>query len=428
VHAYTHDWLGGTANLLSPTGVPVAGYDYDPFGNPRVGPSLAGQQLPEASVENPMRFAGAYQDSTSGDGNYYLRARNYDPGTGRFASRDAMPTGQGAVSAYRYAAEKAAAAKAAAERAAKRAAAEAQAKAKALAAKAKAKTKKDAGDGAACPIAHSFVAGTAVLLADGTTKPIEEVEPGDTVAAGDPSASLDGADKQVTHTIRTDDDREFVDVTVAGSGEKLTTTEHHPFWSETRKKWVEAGDLREGELLRTSAGTYVQVSAVRSYQHKEVTYDLTVDDLHTYYVLAGAEAVLVHNCDMDNHVRASKNAAYSKDPQNATGGVLHIEGHGSFDLNSSALHPDVKDDILKSGVGRMDDGSYYGSHVEVQAAFLLQKYGGEGAVGRLMITHPAGMCGFCRGNVRDLLPAAAALTVRFGRNGKFYQAGRYFGS
>ncbi|WP_127501856.1 RHS repeat-associated core domain-containing protein [Actinoplanes solisilvae] len=572
VHAYTHDWLGGTANLLSPTGTPVAGYDYDPFGNPRVGPTLAGQQLPEAGVENPMRFAGAYQDDTSGKGNYFLRARNYDPGTGRFDSRDAMPTGQGAVSAYRYAsnnpvaytdptgmvpdagptttsptttpaetqgpspedlakanqlqskstldvileaggqilmeflgindilnclkgdlvacvsmvvgalpwgkifkakkiaeaifkagkavitffqelkwaraiikgaedaakaakeaaaaaakaaAEKAAAAKAAAERAAKKAAAEAQEKARAAAAKAKAKTKKDAGDGAACPVAHSFVAGTPVLLADGTTKPIEEVEPGDTVAAGDPSTSLDDAAKQVTHTIRTDDDKQFVDVQVGSS--TITTTEHHPFWSETRKAWVSAGDLREGELLRTAAGTYVQVTAVRSYQHKEVTYDLTVDDLHSYYVLAGAAAVLVHNCDMDDHVRASKNAAYSKDPQNATGGVLHIEGRGSFDLSSSSLHPDVKDDILKSGVGRMDNGDFYGSHVEVQAAFLMQKYGGEGAVGRLMITHPQGMCGFCRGNVKGLLPAAASLTVRFGRNGKFYQASRYFG-
>ncbi|WP_284044627.1 RHS repeat-associated core domain-containing protein [Actinoplanes sp. M2I2] len=576
VLSYTHDWLGGTANLLSPAGVPLAGYDYDPFGNPRVGPTLAGQQLPEASVENPMRFAGGYQDSTSGDGNYYLRARNYDPGTGRFDSRDAMPTGQGAVSAYRYAsnnpvaytdptgmvpdagptttsptttpaetqgpspedlakanqlqskstldvileaggqilmeflgindilnclkgdlvacvsmvvgalpwgkifkakkiaeaifkagkavitffqelkwaraiikgaedaakaakeaaaaaakaaAEKAAAAKAAAERAAKKAAAEVQEKAKAAAAKAKAKTKKDAGDGAACPVAHSFVAGTAVLLADGTTKPIEEVEPGDTVAAGDPTAGLDSTGRQVTHTIRTDDDKQFVDVTVAdGSSSTITTTEHHPFWSQTREKWVDAGDLREDELLRTSAGTYVQVSAVRSYENKEVTYDLTVAGLHSYYVLAGADAVLVHNCDMDDHVRASKNAAYSKEPQKATGGVLHIEGQGSFDLNSSSLHPDVKDDILKSGVGRMDNGDFYGSHVEVQAAFLLQKYGGEGAVGRLMITHPAGMCGFCRGNVAGLLPAAASLTVRFGRNGKFYQAGRYFGS
>ena len=47
-------------------------YDYDPYGYPREGPTLAGQQRPEASVENPMRFAGAYQDDTSGKGNGHL--------------------------------------------------------------------------------------------------------------------------------------------------------------------------------------------------------------------------------------------------------------------------------------------------------------------------------------------------------------------
>ncbi|GAA2881064.1 hypothetical protein Acy02nite_21010 [Actinoplanes cyaneus] len=447
VHSYTHDWLGGTANLLTPAGTVEEGYDYDPFGNPREGPTLAGQNLPGQSIENPMQFTGQYQDSTSGDGNYYLRARNYDPGTGRFSSRDALPTGQGATSAYTYAsnnpvaftdptgmvpeagdttgaapavqgpspedlaranqvqskstldvileaggqilmeflgindilnclkgdlvacvsmvvgalpwgkifkakkigeaifragkavvtffqelkwaraiirgaadaaeaakkaaaaaakaaAEKAAAAKQAAEAAAKKAAAEAAAKAKALAAKAKAKTRKSAadngGDAPSCPIRrHSFVAGTTVLLADGSSKPIEELEPGDTVQAADPETGESGA-RQVTHTVRTDDDKHFVDVTVAGTDggqHTITTTDTHPFWSVTRGKWVNAGDLNKDELLRTSAGTYVQLSAVRSYDHGGRTYDLTVDDLHTYFVDAGGATVLVHNND-----------------------------------------------------------------------------------------------------------------------------------
>jgi hypothetical protein len=229
----------------------------------------------------------------------------------------------------------AAAAKAAAERAAKKVAAEAAAKAKALAAKAKAKTKKNAGDGSACPVPHSFVAGTAVLLADGTSKPIEEVEPGDTVAATDPATGESG-DRQVTHTIRTDDDEQFVDVTVTGSdGEQhtITTTEHHPFWSETRKDWVNAGDLREGELLRTAAGTYVQLSAVRSYEDEERTYDLTVDGLHTYYVVAGESSVLVHNnnaaCGWTNGKTTSANAETLRDNMVAEGwyGAVGEEAH-----------------------------------------------------------------------------------------------------
>jgi hypothetical protein len=50
-------------------------------------------------------------------------------------------------------------------------------------------------------------------------------------------------------------------------------------------------------LLRTAAGSYVQVGAVRAYEGRQATYNLTVDDLHTYYVAAGNTSVLVHNCD-----------------------------------------------------------------------------------------------------------------------------------
>src|SRR5262249_32945249 len=147
------------------------------------------------------------------------------------------------------AAKKAAKAKQAAEAAAKRAAEEASARAKSLAAKAKAATKKGAGS---CK-RHSFIAGTSVLMADGSTKPIEQTTPGDTVLATDPITGVTEP-RQVTRTIRTDDDEEFIDITVEGDGNPptITTTEHHPFWSVTQGRWVEAGQLQAGELLRTS--------------------------------------------------------------------------------------------------------------------------------------------------------------------------------
>jgi hypothetical protein len=43
----------------------------------------------------------------------------------------------------------------------------------------------------------------------------------------------------------------------------------------------------------------VQIGAVRAYRGASRTYDLTVDKVHTYYVLAGATALLVHNCQVD---------------------------------------------------------------------------------------------------------------------------------
>ena len=128
-------------------------------------------------------------------------------------------------------------------------------------------------------------------------KRIEKVRPGDSVVATDP-ASGKTEDRQVTHTIRTDHDKVFVDLTVrAGAGNHtITTTEHHPFWSMTRKRWVDAGDLNSGERLLTSGRGHAQVGAIRQYDDEQRTYDLAVDTTHAYYVLAGTIAVLVHNC------------------------------------------------------------------------------------------------------------------------------------
>ncbi len=40
-----------------------------------------------------------------------------------------------------------------------------------------------------------------------------------------------------------------------------------------------------------------EVVRVHTYDGRRQMFDLTVDNTHTYYVLAGATPVLVHNCD-----------------------------------------------------------------------------------------------------------------------------------
>ncbi|WP_271223043.1 RHS repeat-associated core domain-containing protein [Streptosporangium carneum] len=478
-HVYTHDWLGGIANMVSATGQVEAGYDYDPFGNPRTGTTLSAQAgrgdaaapargagaagqsgsgAPDrgasAAPDNPLRFTGAYQDDTTGGGNYYLRERNYNPGTGRFGSTDPRPTGTAATSAYAYAsnnplvytdptgmtpdngptgggtapgqeavpgpspeeiakaqqlqsksvldvvleaggqilmeimgindvlnclkgdigacvmavigalpwgkifkakkiaeaiwragkavftffeeikwakailrgaeraaeaakaaaakaaraaAEKAAAAKAAAEAYAKKVAAETAERAKALAAKAKAKTKPKAAsdrprvDAPSCKVSNSFVAGTPVLMADGTVKPIEKVGLGELVVAADPKTGETAA-KPVVRLILGDGEKNLVRVTVDTDGDKgaatgqVVATDGHPFWVEDEHAWLTADRLTPGMWLRTGAGTHVRVTAIRKWTTHERVHNFTVADVHTYHVLAGAAPVLVHNC------------------------------------------------------------------------------------------------------------------------------------
>lgn len=157
--------------------------------------------------------------------------------------------------------------------------------------------------GGSCPIGNSFAAGTLVLMADGSTKPIDDLQPGDKVLATDPETGETVA-KDVTATILGEGDKNLVEVTVDTDGdagtdtEVITATDRHPFWAVDLAQWTDATALQPGQWLRTSTGTHVQVTAVKRWTTSATVHNLTVADLHTYYVLAGATPILVHNCNV----------------------------------------------------------------------------------------------------------------------------------
>jgi hypothetical protein len=143
---------------------------------------------------------------------------------------------------------------------------------------------------------HSFTAGTEVLMADGTTKSIEDVEVGDEVTVTDPKTGETSV-RGVVGTIVTEDDKHFVDISMAtGDGvASLVATTTHPFWSISEDRWVDAGELEPGMTIRSADGTAVPVIGTRDFTQRQRTYDLTIDGVHAYYVLAGDTPVLAHN-------------------------------------------------------------------------------------------------------------------------------------
>jgi RHS repeat-associated protein len=148
------------------------------------------------------------------------------------------------------------------------------------------------------PECHSFLPATKVLLADGTSKPIEDVELGDKVTVTDPETGTTTV-REVAGTIVTEDDKYFADLTVkgeSGTSVALIATTTHPFWVESEGEWVEAGDLKPGMTLRTPVGESVELEGVRYFEKRLRTHDLTVTGIHSYYVLAGNTPLLVHNC------------------------------------------------------------------------------------------------------------------------------------
>ncbi|WP_369383250.1 polymorphic toxin-type HINT domain-containing protein [Streptomyces sp. cg36] len=214
---------------------------------------------------------------------------------------------------------------------------------------------------------NSFPAATKVLLADGSTKAIDQLQVGDEVAATDPETGESGAHK-VDATIVTPDDTDFTTLTVtsnAASSSRITATDHHPFWAPSTHTWINAGDLKPGMTVRSSKGDQLQVTGVKHFTKLQSAYNLTVRNLHTYYVLAGTTPVLVHNtgpgCDLNISPRYVKTGDLGR----------YTEGQKTRDPASQWYHEYLSNDELLDGVNKAKpgegifvsrDGSILGGH------------------------------------------------------------------
>ncbi|MFI2644170.1 polymorphic toxin-type HINT domain-containing protein [Streptomyces sp. NPDC018610] len=61
--------------------------------------------------------------------------------------------------------------------------------------------------------------------------------------------------------------------------------------------WIQASSLRATDSLRAPTGAMDKVIDIRLAPASQRVWDLSVADLHTFYVLAGRTPVLVHNVD-----------------------------------------------------------------------------------------------------------------------------------
>ena len=189
-----------------------------------------------------------------------------------------------------------------------------------------------------------FVAGTLVKTESGD-KSIEDICIGDKVYAYNEETG-EIALKSVVNTF-VNEATELVHVFV--NNEEIICTNEHPFYSPV-KGWIEACQLRAGDILVSLNGEYIIVEQV---QHEILespikVYNFEVEDFHTYFVGNG-DGVLVHNqCDYT--------------PPNGGGGItdtIKINdktitfGHGARHLSSSNLSiSDVNNAIAQDVITR----------------------------------------------------------------------------
>ncbi|MEV8517869.1 LamG-like jellyroll fold domain-containing protein [Dactylosporangium sp. NPDC051484] len=242
---------------------------------------------------------------------------------------------------------------------------------------------------------HSFDPQTRVLMADGSTKKIEDVEVGDQVAATDPETGATQP-KPVTK-LWLNHDTELTDVTVrvvvsadakpvastsssstssdstlrlakagaalvaaaaAVAGETTTvlhTTQHHPFWNRTTNTWVNAADLKPGDELKTDDGANVEVTDVSNFTSAKDMRDLTVADVHTYYVLTAGQPVLVHNVNLVKP-GACTSATMTPDQLGEDAQTMH----DTFAKHSPPTAGDnIKDQAVTVATAQLDGQKYY---------------------------------------------------------------------
>ncbi|MEV1040518.1 Hint domain-containing protein [Streptomyces sp. NPDC050204] len=207
-----------------------------------------------------------------------------------------------------------------------------------------AKSERDRAD---CAKSHSFPSGTQVLLADGTTRAIEDIRIGDRVAASDPQVQRT-ATRTVTNTFTTEGDKDFTQLTVATEQgpATVTATDNHPFWLADAKRWKNAGDLRPGDKLRSAAGSLLPVTAALDQRVRQRTHDLSVAGLHTYYVLAGETPVLVHNSNGLCGTAALENGDWQHIvDRHRPGGALVDDAAGIFTGKAKRVRQRIVDTI-----------------------------------------------------------------------------------
>lgn len=162
----------------------------------------------------------------------------------------------------------------------------------------------DGPNAAACGCC--FVAGTLVSTESGLT-PIEDIRVGTLVLARDELGGTT-AMKPVTDVLRNDGRRihAVIVLTNATKVDRIEASEDHPFWV-IRRGWTAASMLQRGMKIATLEGGEALIVNVEDLGQERPTFNLTVDDFHTFFV--GESALLVHNATKECCSRIVKNSA-----------------------------------------------------------------------------------------------------------------------
>jgi len=376
---YLYDGHGSTRALADSTGSITDTYDYDAFG------SLLDTT---GTTENSYRYTSEQFDASLGQ--YYLRARYYDPSIGRFTQMDSwLGSASDPVTLHKYAygnldpinhtdpsghfglMEFGAANSIATELTLMQVNAGISLLDFSLTGNVEMPSASSLGIAAVSAIApiagfkilkllsnkfrqacNSFTEETPVLT-DSGPKAISDLAIGDKVwAFNDDTGQLEL--QEVVHFIERSGTYTLVHLTTE-SGEVLSATEGHPFYVKTAHgwQWIEAGEITKGAIVRDRDGNEQHIVALETSEFQGIVYNLTVANDHTYFV--GDDRVLAHNATVCTPLFWSSRSA-----DKLFYGVVEGGKAKGFHHRPGGLDPDSARLIRKSTV--VDSGKWTGAY------------------------------------------------------------------
>ena len=137
-----------------------------------------------------------------------------------------------------------------------------------------------------------FLAGTKILMADGSYKNIEDVKVGDIVKAYDIQNGrlVDAKVSYVYHHPKEAAPEYYIVINGV-----LKVTPNHPIY--VNGKWLPAEEIRIGDKLQGVNGEEIKVTSIQKVFRKEATYNLEIEIYHNYF----ADNILVHNKSDDDN-------------------------------------------------------------------------------------------------------------------------------
>jgi hypothetical protein len=131
-----------------------------------------------------------------------------------------------------------------------------------------------------------FLAGTKILLADGTHKNIEDFEGGEDVMAYDPATGQMVTSK-VTEKITSGTTRWYL------VNDNLKVSVGHQIYANGQWTWSE--NLKVGDKLFDAGGNEVPITEIKTFDEQVDVYNLITEPAHNFFAGSIQQTFLVHN-------------------------------------------------------------------------------------------------------------------------------------